>query len=258
MNGLLFTAKKSDKGASNLLATWRENKFMEHDQKKRGKEVSLIMASNHLGNEDDLPLRSKEALQNSDLVVFEEARPARKALKASGVKREFLLFNEHAQKDTLEEVRRALKKGQTVCYMSDQGSPTFCDPGAELAATAHELEKEIQVIPGPSSLTAAMSACPFPINGFVFTGLLPRKKEERLAELKKYLSLKKPLITLDAPYRREALLESFEDLVGGKQKALLALDISGPEESYLYGSLKEIRKKTKSLGKINFVLILKP
>ena len=229
---------------------------MEQDLVTKKKKIGLIMASNHLGKEEDLPFRSKEALKNSDLVIFEEARPARQALKASQVTREFLLFNEHTQKETLEEVRKALKKGKTVCYMSDQGSPTLCDPGSAIAAIAYELSSPLEVIPGPSSIIAAMSACPFPINSFIFTGLLPRKKEERAEELEKYIKIGKPLITLDAPYRREALLEHFKELLGEKHKALLAIDISGPEEDYIFGSLKEIQKKTKLLGKVNFVLIL--
>ena len=226
------------------------------EQNKKQKPIgTLYMAANHLGNDEDTPSRSLEALRLCDLVVFEEAKVARKTLKKAGITKEFLLYNEHRQDETIELVRKSLKKGKKVCYMSDQGSPTLCDPGSELTKCAFELGSTLKVIPGPSSVSSAMSACPFKINGFIFTGLLPRKKEERQRELKRYLNLKLPLITLDAPYRREALLEAIETS-DSKRKVFLALDISGPDEAYHYGSLKEVRKKTKDLGKINFILIL--
>lgn len=217
---------------------------------------TLFMAANHLGNERDTPLRTLEQLQNCDLLVFEEAKIARKMLKQAKIMRKFLLFNEHRQKETLERVKNCLLNKKNVCYLSDQGSPTLCDPGSELASLALKLGASLKVIPGPSCLTAAMSACPFLINHFVFTGLLPRKKEQRIKEIRKYLALKTTIITLDTPYRREQTLSLFYDIVGKTRKAFLALDISGPNETYFLGPLNKIREQTKNLEKLNFVLII--
>ena len=223
---------------------------------KGKKKGTLYMLSYHLGEDKDTPPRTLELLKEGKLLVFEEAKVARKALKQAGITKQFLLYNEHKQQDSLVRVKETLKAGESVCYMSDQGSPNLCDPGQNLTKCAFELEAPVRVIPGPSSLIAAMSACPFPINGFIFTGLLPRKKEERLRNLKRYAQLKQPIITLDAPYRREALLEACEDLFGKRKSVFLALDISGEFETYFCGMVSKIREKTKEIGKLNFILII--
>lgn len=224
-------------------------------EKKTG---TLYMAANNIGDVLDTPSRSLEALRNSDLVVFEEAKGARKALKQAGIQKKFALFNEHHQEDVLKLAKEHLKSGKNVCYMSDQGSPTLCDPGAALSSLAFQMNAPIKVVPGPSSVTAAMSACPFPINDFIFTGLLPRKDSDRERKLKSYLKIKTTLIILDTPYRRKQMIETLITLVGTNRKALLAMDISGEKESYYFGSLKKIQEKTKDLEKLNFILILSP
>jgi len=43
----------------------------------------------------------------------------------------------------------------------------------------------IEVIPGPSSVTAAISACPFDCSRFNYIGFLPRAENERLRFLEK-------------------------------------------------------------------------
>ncbi len=218
---------------------------------------TLHMAANNIGIEKDTPVRALEALKESALLIFEEAKGARKALKQAHIKKNFALFNEHNQQDILELAKEHLQQGSDVCYMSDQGSPTLCDPGQGLTEMAFQIKAPIKVIPGPSSVTAAMSACPFPINDFFFTGLLPRKPEEKEKKIKHYLKLKTCLIILDTPYRRKQTLETFANLMGAKTKAFLALDISGENESYFLGTFKSLMEQTKDLGKLNFILIIK-
>ena len=51
---------------------------------KRSKGL-LTMAATHLGNAQDIPVRSLDALRGADLLIFEEDKPARSFLKAAGV-----------------------------------------------------------------------------------------------------------------------------------------------------------------------------
>ena len=129
--------------------------------KIRGK---LTVASNSIGNDKDVPQRTLEAIRSSDLLVFEEDRPARRLLKLAGVHRDYFKHNEHKDNETLEEVRNYLIAGKSVFYCSDQGSASLADPGKELTSIAFELGVKIEVIPGPSSITAAISACPFDLS----------------------------------------------------------------------------------------------
>ncbi len=218
---------------------------------------TLYMLSTHLGNPVDIPVRSLEILRNADLVVFEEDKPGRSFLKAAGIHRDYYKLSEHGQSLTLEEVEKHLKSGKSVAYMSDQGTPNLSDPGRELTSIAYRFGATVKVIPGPSSLTAAIAACPFDCFGFHFLGFLPQHPEARAISLKSARELQRPLIMMDTPYRLKHLVKSCADVLGKDRRGFLAIDISGPQEHFWLGSLEELTNKTKNLtDKVNFILIV--
>lgn len=221
------------------------------------KSAQLIMAANSLGQICDIPSRSLDALRSSDLLIFEEDRPARQALKAAAIHRDYLKLSEHQEVDTLSAAEEALRSGKTVCYMSDQGMPTLADPGRALLDMAYRLKVSIQVIPGPSSISSALAACPFPVDTFYYQGFLPREKGERIAAIQNLRDEhREPIVILEAPYRRKQLLGALAEVFPENTKALLAVDISGPGENYHYDRLKALVQM--EMPKLNFVIILNP
>ncbi len=224
----------------------------------------LVMAATCIGELKDIPLRSLEYLQEStdrDLLVFEEDRPARLFLKAAGVHKPYLKYSEHGENETLAKVAKTLKKGGTVVYMSDQGTPGLADPGRDLVQRAMDVKAQIQVIPGPSSITAALSVCPFDCRSFTYLGLLPRQPVKRGQALKAAAVFEHPVIMIDAPYRLLALLESALKAFGTARRAMLARDISGPQEAYWVSTLDKLLEDSRVFWeeeheKINFVLII--
>ena len=231
---------------------------MAHLKSEAGSSTgTLYMLSTHIGHTEDLPLRSLSVLREADLLVFEEDRPARRALKAAKVQREYLKFSEHVQKETLASLRACLERGGTVAYMSDQGSPVLADPGFPVLALAWKLNAKIRVIPGPSSLTAALSACPFRVEDFYFAGFLSRREKERREQIVAIGRREEAVMLMDAPYRLRSLLASLAGSLAANRRCFLALDISGPDEQWLYGSLTEIGSRMARIEKkLNFVLIL--
>ncbi len=222
-------------------------------EKQSGK---LIMAANTLGNTLDIPTRSLEALRTADLIVFEEDKIARQTLKAASIHRDYLRLTEHIEQETLESVKKALKSGQTVVFMSDQGTPTFADPGQKLLEMAYAAGAQVSPIPGPSSVAAALSICPFLHGPFLYLGFPPREPAEREAWLAHYSKLEFPLVILDTPYRRVSLLASCMKVLGQDRRALLAFDISGPEEAVHLHNLETLAQL--ETDKTNFVLVIAP
>lgn len=225
-------------------------------EKKSKMLGQLILAANSIGDTQDIPLRTLSALKTSDLLIFEEDRPARKTLKAAGIHREYLRLTEHAEKDTIESVKNALTQGQTVCCMSDQGMPNLEDPGQKLLNIAYQIGARVQIIPGPSSISAALAACPFSTRKYRYHGFLVRDKQDRIAEIKSLEKEKDAIVILDTPYRRKAILAEMAAVLGKKRKALLALDITGPDEEFLYLSLQKLADLDRA--KLNFVLVVSP
>lgn len=218
---------------------------------------TLIMAAGAIGNPADIPTRALEVLRTADLLVFEEDRPARAMLKAAGVHREYLKYSEQDEIQTIREVEKALKRGEKVCYMSDQGCPTLEDPGSPVLKAAWSLKAKIQVIPGPSSVTAALSACPFSVKGAIVAGFLSRDREIREQEMRKLSISGHPFIVMDTPYRLTHTVESLKDVLDAQKKILLAVDITGEHECYIYDNTTEVMKFIVELPpKLNFVIVV--
>lgn len=219
------------------------------------KSAQFILAAVSIGCNKDIPRRTLEVVKEADLLVVEQDRPARQVLKEAGVFRDYLRFNEHRDNFVLEEFQTALTLGKKVVYISDQGMPNVEDPGSELLEIAYNLGVTIKVIPGPSSITAALSACPFDCSTFKYLGLLPREEHQRVEVLEK--SKGDNLVILDAPYRLNQLISSCEKIFDSRKRSFIALDISGEYEDYLLGSFKELKQKIQKLEKkVNFVLII--
>ena len=222
----------------------------------------LILASTHIGNPQDIPVRALEALRSADLTVFESESQARQFLKAAGITRTYMYYSEHDESSTREAVREGLKKGSTITYMSDQGSPGLEDPGHRMAAMAYELGATVSVIPGPSAVTAAISACPFAVRQFVYAGLPPREPEARVTFLKAAVRYNSTVVLMDTPYRLAALSQDLGRLddVDRKRPLLLALDMSGEGERYWSGTVGRVGEFVATLGetRINFVMVIGP
>ncbi len=223
---------------------------------KKSPKGSLIMASTHIGNLEDTPLRTLHALRECELLIFEEDRPARLLLKQAGLQKNYLKYNEHQAQDTLDKLRDHLRAGKSAVYVSDQGCPSLADPGRKIVELAHAIQAPIKVIPGPSSVTSAIAACPFPMEQFLFQGFLSPESAERDWQLLNLKETKTPIVILDTPYRLDKLLESCIHTFTESRKAFLALDISGENEMYLVGSFSKLLEKVRG-RKLNFVLIIK-
>jgi 16S rRNA (cytidine1402-2'-O)-methyltransferase len=190
-----------------------------------------------------------------DVAVFEEDRPARQALKAAGVHRPYLKHNEHRDDGTLAEIESALRAGKTVSYMSDQGTSGVADPGSKLAAMAFRLKCPIKVVPGPSSITCALSVFPLHIEEYYYVGFLPRESLDRTKKLQNLARLKVPLVILDTPYRLKAVLADCLKVFGTDQKALMAVEIGNDEQSYHWDKIKSLAELDLDKNK-NFVLVI--
>ncbi len=213
------------------------------------------MAATHIGCSEDTPRRTLAALQSSELLIFEEDRPARLLLKLAGIQKHYVKFNEHNPTEIIDLLYRHLKEGKSAVYVSDQGCPTLADPGRQLLEAAYAARALIRVIPGPSSITAAISACPFPMQRFLFQGFLSAETAQRERELAQLTNHENPIVILDTPYRLEKLLVACSHIFDRSRKAFLALDISGEHESYLIGSFSKLLESPRE-GKLNFVLII--
>src|SRR5204862_252372 len=72
-----------------------------------------------------------------------------------------------------------LASGKDVALVTDAGTPTVSDPGAQLVAAARARDVPVVTVPGPTAVAAALSVSGLGADRYLFLGFIPRKGAER-------------------------------------------------------------------------------
>ena len=219
----------------------------------------LVVVGTPIGNLGDLTPRAAEALRGADLVVAEDTRMARRLLAHIGAKRPTVAFNDHAPASRLPDLTARLKAGATLAFATDAGMPAVSDPGSQLVAAARGVGARVEVVPGPSAVTAAIAASGVESLGFVFGGFLPpRPASARDAALRRLLDASgetaMPLVLFEAPHRIGALLSALELMVPDAQVAACR-ELTKLHEQVLVGTPAEVAAElTEQRGEFTLVV----
>lgn len=204
----------------------------------------LLVVGTPIGNLGDLTPRAADALRSADLVVAEDTRLAARLLAHLGAHRPTVALNEHSPEGRLGELLARLTAGATLALTTDAGMPAVSDPGARLVAAARAAGAKVEVVPGPSAVTAAVALAGVEATGFLFGGFLPsRPASARGAALERLVSAAGtsgvPLVVFEAPHRIAALLSSLAQLVP-EARVALCRELTKLHEEVLVGSPAEV------------------
>ena len=221
--------------------------------------MPLYIVATPIGNLKDITLRALEVLGSVDLVLAEDTRVTRKLLDHYEIKTSLESFHEHTDKRKIDRILELLQTGKNIALVTDAGTPGISDPGNFLVAQVRQklLEVSVQPIPGPSSITAAVSVAGIPMDEFVFYGFLPHKKG-RQTKLKSIAVSEMPVILLESTHRIEKLLEELNEYCPDK-KITLTRELTKKFEEVLTGSPKELLEflnKNPEKTKGEFVVII--
>lgn len=181
---------------------------------------ALYLVATPIGNLADISLRALHILNLVDTVACEDTRHTQTMLRAYGLERggaQLLALHQHNEAEAAAQVVQRLRQGQRVAYVSDAGTPAISDPGARLVAAATEAGLAVVPVPGPSSVTAALSVAGIDLAqpraaGFVFAGFLPSKSGERAAAAAALATEPRAVVLLEAPHRIEAAAQALASL----------------------------------------------
>jgi 16S rRNA (cytidine1402-2'-O)-methyltransferase len=175
----------------------------------------LYVIATPIGNLADIGLRALHVLQLVDAVACEDTRHTQALLRAYGIeKNAWLSVHRHNEATGAQEVVARLQQGQRVAYASDAGTPGVSDPGARVVAAVAAAGLPVVPVPGPSSVTALLSAMPSQLedSAFVFAGFLPAKAGERQHAVEGLQRESRPVVLLEAPHRIAALADALATL----------------------------------------------
>jgi 16S rRNA (cytidine1402-2'-O)-methyltransferase len=219
----------------------------------------LLVVGTPIGNLGDLTPRAAEALRSADLVVAEDTRLARRLLSHIGAKRPTVSYHDHSPDARLGDLLGRLAGGATLAFTSDAGMPGVSDPGARLVEAARAAGASVEVLPGPSAVTAAIAASGVESLGFVFGGFLPsRPASARIVALRRLLdasgSTGMPLVLFEAPHRVRALLSALDEMLPTAWVAACR-ELTKLHEEVLLGTPAEVRARlSEPRGELTLVV----
>jgi 16S rRNA (cytidine1402-2'-O)-methyltransferase len=217
----------------------------------------LILAATPIGNLSDASTRLVQAIQSSDYIACEDTRSFKQLASALGIKFHAKLFslhdhNEHSRLQELVEIAKI----HDLLVVSDAGMPTISDPGFNLVRACIEADVDVTIIPGPSSVLAALAISGLPTDRFVFEGFLARKSGERRATFENLAHEDRTMVFFEAPHR---ILESLQDaaaVFGESHRAVVVRELTKKFEQVTRGTLAELIQWAKGEPKGEMVLLL--
>jgi 16S rRNA (cytidine1402-2'-O)-methyltransferase len=167
----------------------------------RGEGVLYTVAT-PIGNLEDVSQRALRVLGEVDWIAAEDTRRTRKLLSRFEIRAARVLscFVANESRRAAELAAR-LRRGEKGALVTEAGTPGIADPGAKIVRAALEAGARVVPVPGPSAVTAALSASGFSADRFSFLGFLPTRGRDRSATLRWIAETPHALVLYESPRR---------------------------------------------------------
>lgn len=193
-----------------------------------------------IGNLADISLRALQILKEVDLILAEDTRHSRPLLNHYGITTQLKACHEHNESKLLDWVVEQIQAGQSLALISDAGTPLISDPGFVLVRALREADLRIEVVPGASSVIAALSVAGLATDRFLFDGFLPAKQAARCEALKQYQREQRTVVLLESSHRILACLNDIDKILGDQRKIVVARELTKKFETVKSGTASEL------------------
>ncbi|MDI6874311.1 16S rRNA (cytidine(1402)-2'-O)-methyltransferase [Candidatus Solincola sp.] len=218
----------------------------------------LYLVGTPIGNLEDITLRALRVLREADLIAAEDTRRARKLLSRYDIHTPLTSYHGHNEREKAEAVAREVEAGKKVALVSDAGMPGVADPGFRAVEECVRRGLEVEVVPGPSSLTAALALSGLPLARFRYEGFLPPARTRRRSRLMSLLGEGEAVVLYEAPHR---ILDTMSDIaeLAPERQVVLARELTKLHEEVLRGTADELLEALRERRpRGEFVLVLAP
>ncbi len=213
----------------------------------------LYIVSTPIGNLEDITLRAIKVLKLSDIILCEDTRRTSKLLQNLKINKPLISYHKFNEKKNVPRIIRHLNEGKILSLVSDAGTPLLSDPGKLLVKECIQKNIDIIPIPGPSSITAAMSIASFE-DKFIFYGFLPKKEKELETVLTKLSKIDFSLIFFIPSIKINFYIKFFKKYFE-ERNILIAREITKMHETFYRSTIKELKLFTTNLkGELTVVL----
>lgn len=204
--------------------------------------MKLYLIPTPIGNLEDITLRAIRLLKEVDIVLAEDTRQTKKLFIQYEISTPLYAYHAHNEHRKTEQIIELLQQNQTIALVSDAGTPGISDPGFLLVRACVNNGIEVECLPGPTALIAALVASGLPCDRFVFEGFLPQKKG-RKTKLEQLSTENRTLVLYESPHRIMKLIDQIELYFGADRKFCIARELSKIHEEFLRGTASEIKQQ---------------
>jgi 16S rRNA (cytidine1402-2'-O)-methyltransferase len=199
---------------------------------------TLFVVATPIGNLEDVTARALRVLGEVGAIAAEDTRVTARLLARHGIRKPFISYRAPVERRGLPRVMAELDR-HDVALVSDAGTPTLSDPGQALVTAAWAAGHTVVPIPGPSSVTAALSVAGYGGPGFAFLGYLPRKPGDMRRLLATLGNDPRPAVAFDSPYRVRKSLAIIAEVMPDRHLTV-ARELTKLHEQILRGTAPEV------------------
>ena len=199
----------------------------------------LYVVATPIGNLGDMTLRALEVLKSVDVIAAEDTRHSGMLLKHFEIKKPLVSYHEHNEAMRTAQLVERLAADENVALITDAGTPALSDPGARLIRACIERGLPLTIIPGPSSILAALVGSGFSTERFYFGGFLPVKSGQRERELRATAERGETTIFFESPYRLTKTLTVCTGVMPDRQLCV-ARELTKKFEEFRHGIASEL------------------
>jgi len=228
---------------------------METQPNDKHDSGQLFIVATPIGNLADMTYRGIETLKSVDLIAAEDTRTSRRLCEHYGITTPLLACHEHNEEGKAVQLLEAIREGKNIALISDAGTPLINDPGYRLVSKLRECGIRVTPIPGACSPIAALCASGLPTDSFAYDGFLSRSGKSRRRQIEIIARSPCTRILLESPHRLLHTLDDLRQACGDARQACVAREITKLYETFVCGSLLEIRT-TMEQGTIRGEIVL--
>jgi 16S rRNA (cytidine1402-2'-O)-methyltransferase len=153
-----------------------------------------------------------------------------------------------------------LRGGATVALVSDAGTPLVSDPGARLVKAAIENGFEVEAVPGPSALLAALVVSGLATERWCFEGFLPAKGRVRAVRLAAIgAEADRAVVVFEAPQRVARLLDDLAAACGPGRPVAICRELTKLHEEVWRGPVGQAAERAhQRLPRGEHVIVVGP
>ena len=214
----------------------------------------LFVVATPIGNLEDVTARALRVLGEVGAIAAEDTRITARLLARHGIRKPLISYRAPVERRGLPRVMAELDQ-HDVALVSDAGTPTLSDPGQALVTAAWAAGHTVVPIPGPSSVTAALSVAGYGGPGFSFLGYLPRKPGDLRRLLATLADDPRPAVAFDSPYRVKKSLAIIAEVIPDRHLTV-ARELTKLHEELLRGTASEILAALGDRARGEFTLVI--